>query len=379
MNISTRTTAVALLAAVTLITSVTSVFAQEKNTLKEALKGKFLIGTAVDPQQVSGKDKAAERVILQQFDAIVADNCMKSVSIHPEENRYDFKHADEFVAFGEKNNLTITGHTLIWHSQLAPWFCVDKDGKNVSPKVLKQRMKDHITTVVKRYKGRIKGWDVVNEAFEDNGDYRKTKFYEILGEEYIPLAFQYAHEADPKTELYYNDYSMSNPGRRAAVVRLVKELKKRGIRIDAVGMQGHIGMNYPSVDEFEKSMLAFNEAGVKVMITELDLTVLPAPRQNIGADVSASFEYQKEMNPYSDGLPQNVEKAWTERMNNFFRLFLKHQDFVTRVTLWGVSDRNSWRNDWPMKGRTDYPLLFDRQYQPKPVVELIIQEANKIK
>lgn len=375
MKTSTRTTAVFLLAVVALITSTSVAFAQEKKTLKEALKGKFLIGTAVNTRQASGQDKAGVRVIQEQFNAIVAENCMKSQEMYPEENRYNFTQADEFVAFGEKNGMVITGHTLIWHSQLSPWFCVDGEGKNVSPEVLKKRMKDHITTIVKRYKGRIIGWDVVNEAIEDDGSYRKSKFYEILGEEYIPLAFQYAHEADPNAELYYNDFSMANPGKRAGVVKLVKALKKRGIRIDAVGMQGHIGMDYPQVGEFEKSMLAFAEAGVKVMVTELDLTVLPTPKQNIGAEVSASFEYKKDMNPYPNGLPEDVSKAWTERMNDFFRLFLKHQDIITRVTLWGVTDLDTWRNDWPMRGRTDYPLLFDRSYQPKPVVSLIINEA----
>jgi len=375
MKVSTKTALTSLLVAMTLTTGATMTFAQEKKTLKEAFKDKFLIGTAVNTRQASGKDKEGVRLIQQQFNAVVAENCMKSQEMHPEENRYNFKQADEFVAFGEKNKMTVTGHTLIWHSQLSPWFCVDEKGNNVSPEVLKKRMKDHITTIVKRYKGRIKGWDVVNEAIEDDGSYRKSKFYEILGEEYIPLAFQYAHEADPDAELYYNDFSMANPGKRAGVVKLVNDLKKRGIRIDAVGMQGHIGMDYPKVSEFEKSMLAFAETGVKVMITELDLTVLPTPRQNIGAEVSASFEYKKEMNPYPDGLPEDVSKAWTERMNDFFRLFLKHQDLITRVTLWGVTDLDTWRNDWPMRGRTDYPLLFDRNYQPKPVVDLIIKEA----
>lgn len=376
MKISTKTTVSFLWVVAALIAGSSTAFAQEKKTLKEALKDKFLIGAAVNTQQASGKDKVGAEVIRKQFNAIVAENCMKSQEIHPEENRYNFTKADEFVEFGEKNNLTVTGHTLIWHTQLSRWFCVDKDGKNVSPEVLKKRMKEHITTVVKRYKGRIKGWDVVNEAFEDNGSYRKTKFYEILGEEYIPLAFQYAHEADPNAELYYNDYSMALPGRRAAVVKLVKDLKKRGIRIDAIGMQGHVGMDYPKISEFEKSMLAFAETGVKVMITELDLTVIPSPDPNVGAEVSASFEYKKEMNPYPNELPEDVSKAWTARMNDFFRLFLKHQDIITRVTLWGVADHNSWRNDWPMNGRTDYPLLFDRNYQPKPVVDLIIREAE---
>lgn len=350
--------------------------AQGQETLSEALKNCFLIGTAVNEQQFTGKDSEGAQLIAKQFDAIVAENCMKSQSLHPEENRYDFSLADRFVEFGEKNGQSIIGHTLIWHSQLPDWFCTDKEGNNVEPDVLKQRMKEHITTVVKRYKGRVKGWDVVNEAIEDDGSFRKSKFYEILGEEYISLAFQYAHEADPDAELYYNDYSMALPRKRDGVVRLVKELKKRGLRIDAVGMQTHISMEWPSTEEFEKSMLAFAEAGIKVMITELDLTALPAPNPNIGAEVSASFEYQRSMNPYPEGLPKEMEEAWNRRMESFFALFLKHKDIVSRVNLWGATDNDSWRNNWPMKGRTDYPLLFDRRYQPKAVVDFIITQAQ---
>lgn len=369
--------AASLLAMTLATTTSMEAFSQEKKMLKDVLKDKFLIGAAVNVSQSSGSDKEGIHVLKQQFNSIVAENCMKSQLIHPEENRYNFSQADRFVEFGVKNNQTIIGHTLIWHSQLSPWFCVDKKGQNVAPQILKKRMKDHITTIVKRYKGRIKGWDVVNEAIEDDGSYRKNVFYEILGEEYIPLAFQYAHNADPDVELYYNDFSMANPGKRAGVLRLIKKLKDRGIRIDAVGMQGHIGMEYPQISEFEKSILAFAEAGVKVMITELDLTVLPSPKHNIGAEVSASFEYRKEMNPYPDGLPEEISQAWTNRMHDFFRLFLKHRDIISRVTMWGVADQDSWRNDWPMEGRTDYPLLFDRNHQPKPVVDSIIEEAGK--
>lgn len=351
--------------------------AQEQTTLSEALKDCFLIGTAVNEQQIIGKDTLGAQLINRQFNAIVAENCMKSQSLHPEENRYDFGLSDRFVEFGEKNGQTIIGHTLIWHSQLPKWFCTDEEGNNISPDILKKRMKEHITTVVKRYKGRVKGWDVVNEAIEDDGSFRKSKFYEILGEEYIPLAFQYAHEADPEAELYYNDYSMALPGKRAGVVKLVKELKRRGLRIDAVGMQSHFSMNWPSVEEFEKSIIAFAEAGVKVMITELDMTVLPAPKHNIGAEVSASFEYQRFMNPYPKGLPEKIAMAWNKRMESFFALFLKHKEIISRVNLWGATDKDSWRNNWPIKGRTDYPLLFDRNYQPKAVVDFIIQKAQE--
>lgn len=345
-------------------------------TLKDALGDKFLIGTAVNSDQAAGVDTAGVRLIQQQFNAIVAENCMKCEVIHPQENRYDFTLADQFVDFGVKNNLAITGHTLLWHSQLAPWFCVDERGRNVSPDVLKERMKEHITTIVSRYKGRIRGWDVVNEAIEDDGSYRQSKFYEILGEEYIPLAFEYAHQADPDAELYYNDFSMAHPGKRDGVVRLVNQLKERGIRIDAVGMQGHLTMDFPQPSAFEESMLAFAATGAKVLITELDMTLLPSPKPNIGANIDASFEYQQAMNPYPNALPDSVAQAWNARMGEFFRLFLRHRDIISRVTLWGVADADSWRNDWPIKGRTDYALLFDRAHQPKPVVGTIIEEEE---
>jgi endo-1,4-beta-xylanase len=329
------------------------------------LKDKFHIGAALNEALITGQDTAGIRVLRQHFNAIVAENCMKSMFIHPEEDRYDFTLPDRFVALGEKNNMWITGHTLIWHSQLAPWFCVDEAGNNVTPETLKQRMKAHISTIVGRYKGRIKGWDVVNEAILDNGDLRPSKFYDILGEEFLPLAFQYAHEADPEAELYYNDYNEWLPAKRDAIVKLVKSLKEKGIRIDAIGMQGHVDMEYPTISEYEASILAFAGAGVKVMITELDLSILPMPDRSVGADVSASFAYRKEINPYKDGVPAGKMQEWTSRMGDFFGLFLKHRDKVTRVTTWGISDRDSWKNDFPVPGRTDYPLLFDRNYRVK--------------
>ena len=349
---------------------------KKEATLKDALGDKFLIGTALNTRQSSGQDTNAVKVVKKHFNAIVAENCMKSEVLQPEEGRYDFRQADEFVKFGEDNGMTVTGHCLIWHSQCPRWFLVDKDGKNVSAEVLKQRMKEHITTVVSRYKGRILGWDVVNEAIMEDGSYRKSKFYEILGEEFIPLAFQYAHEADPDAELYYNDYNMHEPGKRATVVKLVNDLKKRGLRIDAVGMQGHVGMDYPDLSEFEASMEAYTATGAKVMITEFDMSALPTISRSANVADRVDFE-KKTLNPYPNGLPDSVSVEWNARMETFMNLFIKHADYVTRVTAWGVSDRDSWKNNFPMRGRTDYPLFFDREYRPKPFVRKLIDGAAK--
>lgn len=349
----------------------------ENLSLKEAFKDKFLIGTALNARQINGNDSSTLQIVKKHFNAIVAENDMKSGMIQPRENEFNFETADRFVEFGEKNNMLINGHTLIWHSQAPVWFFIDKDGNEVSREILIQRMKTHIYKVVGRYKGRVHTWDVVNETIEDDGSWRKSKFYEIIGEDFVKLAFQFAHDADPDAKLYYNDYSMANPGKRAGVVAMVKNLQKRGVKIDGIGMQGHIGLGHPKLEEFEKSIIAFSELDVDVMITELDLSVLPSPWDNQGANVSDTHEYDQKMNPYTEGLPDSTSKAFDERYKNFFKLFLKHQDKISRVTLWGVNDSNSWKNNWPIRGRTDYPLLFDRENKPKPIVKTLIELAQQ--
>jgi endo-1,4-beta-xylanase len=345
-------------------------------TLRGALERKFHIGVALNANQITGRDTLGLQILKTHFNSIVAENCMKSAEIRPEMDRWNFTLADRFVELGERHGMFIIGHTLMWHSQLTRGFCVDENGENVSPEVLKARMREHISTVVGRYKGRVHGWDVVNEAILEDGSYRKSKFYEILGEEFIPLAFQYAQEADPNAELYYNDYNEWYPGRRETVKRLIRTLKSRGIRIDAIGMQGHFGMDSPSIQEYEETILDYTSEGVKVMVTELDLSILPSPRRGVGADLATNFEYQQELNPYTEGVPEAASIEWNNRMREFFRLFLKHSDKISRVTMWGIADGDSWKNNFPVRRRTDYPLLFDRQHQAKPVVQMIISDAN---
>ncbi|MDE6270453.1 MAG: endo-1,4-beta-xylanase [Muribaculaceae bacterium] len=344
--------------------------------LKDIFGDKFLIGTALNDFQTHGQDARGAEVAAHHFNSIVAENCMKNEKIHPAKGVYHWDDADALVEFGEKNGMAIIGHCLVWHSQVAPWFFVDDEGKEVSADTLKARMRDHIHTVVGRYKGRIKGWDVVNEAIVENGSYRKSPFYRILGEEFIPLAFQYAHEADPDAELYLNDYGMNVAGRRDTYVKLINDLKSRGLRIDGIGMQGHMGMDYPDFTEFETALEAYANTGVKVMITEWDMSALPTLSRS--ANVGDMVAFRKAMNPYPDGVPQDVSDEWNSRMDAFFTMFLRHADVIDRVTLWGVSDGDSWKNGFPMRGRKDYPLAFDRDYKMKPFLKKL-SEYHKTK
>jgi endo-1,4-beta-xylanase len=358
-----------------------SVFAEAQKadslTLKEVFGDKFLIGIALNRRQYTGQNEKSVAVIKQHFNSIVAENCMKSIMLQPREGEFFFDNADQFVDFGLKNNMFIVGHTLIWHSQIPSWFFIDKDGRDVTPEVLTERMRNHIHTVVGRYKGKVKGWDVVNEAILDDGSFRDSKFFQILGEDFIKLAFQFANEADPEAELYYNDYSMALEGKRNGTISMVKELKNQGVRIDGIGMQGHMSMDFPTIEDFEKSILAFSILGVNVMITEMDISVLPFPGSNVGADIANTAEYKQALNPYINGLPAETYERWHRRYADFFRLFVKYHDKISRVTLWGLSDADSWKNDWPVKGRADYPLLFDRNIDPKPIVRTLIMEFSK--
>lgn len=344
--------------------------------LKDALEGSFYIGVAMNGDQILNKDSAAVKVIKKHFNSVVAENCMKSERIHPKESEYDFTLADKFVEFGEQNGMYIVGHVLVWHSQAAPWLFVDEAGNDVSREVLIGRMRDHITTLVSRYKGRVHCWDVVNEAILDDGSWRENKFYQIIGKDYVKLAFQFAAEADPDAVLLYNDYSMAHEGRRNAVVKLVKELQAANVKIDGIGMQAHFTMDFPTMEEFEKSIEAFAATGLEVHITEMDITVLPWPGERVSAEVSESYEYQQKMNPFADGLTDSARVALHNRYAGFFDLFLKHSDKISRVTMWGVNDGQTWRNNWPIKGRRDYPLLFDREYKAKPIVDYIIEAGE---
>lgn len=311
-------------------------------------------------QLVGSRDqmKVEMGVVPTEFNCVTAENCMKSEVISPKKGIFDFVLADQFVQYAQKHNLTIIAHAPIWHSQCAKWLCHNEDGSLVTKEQLKENMRLYINTVYGHFRGKIKGYDVVNEAIEDDGSYRNSDFYKIMGEEFIDWAFQCAQEADPNTELYYNDYSMAEPGKRATVVKMIQRLKSKGIRIDAVGLQTHIGMDFPDFKEYEKSIKAFVEAGVDVQLTETDMSILPNPYT--GADVSTRFDYTPEKDPYKNGITADQLKPWQKRFKELFAIINKYSKNVKRVTFWGITDASSWKNDFPIKGRTDYPLPFDR-------------------
>lgn len=341
---------------------------KEVTSLKNSYKDDFYIGTALSADQIEEKDSKVDSLICKEFNAITAENIMKSMFVHPQKDKYDFALADKFVAYGEKNKMFIHGHTLIWHSQLAPWMEKIKDSTE-----MKSFMKDHITTIVSKYKGRINSWDVVNEALNEDGTLRQSVFLKTLGESYLIDAFKLAAAADPKVDLYYNDYNLEDPAKREGVIRLVKKIKAAGGKIDGVGSQGHWKLNSPSLEEIEKSILAYSALGVKVAFTELDITVLPNPWDLKGADVNQNFEGNPKMNPYPKSLPDSIQTQLAQRYADIFKLFLKHKDKISRVTFWGVHDGQSWLNDWPIKGRTNYPLLFDAQLHPKKAYQSVVQ------
>lgn len=349
---------------------------EQTPALKNMFKNRFYIGVALNEKQFSGREPRSTKIVEKHFNSLTPENCLKWEQVHPQPDRYDFKPADTFVEFGEQRGMFLVGHTLIWHQQTPAWVFHDDNGEPVDRETLLRRMKEHIYTVVGRYKGRIHGWDVVNEAFEDDGRFRQSPWYEIIGEEYIRRAFEWAHQADPEAELYYNDFNMWYPGRREAVVRLVRELQSQGVPIHGIGLQGHWGLDYPPLDELEAALSVYGELGVPLMITELDMDILPQPSDYTGADISLSYEQRKELNPYPDFLPDSMQTVLAERYTEFFKIFIKYDQSISRVTFWGVHDAQSWRNYWPIHGRSAYPLLFDDNFKPKPALHAIIRTVE---
>jgi len=350
--------------------------AQAPATLKDTFHGSFHVGVAVNTPQISGLDSSGDAIIAQQFDSISPENVLKWEVVHPQPQTYNFTLADKYVEFGLRNHMFIVGHNLCWHSQTPAWVFKDDKGNPLTRDALLQRLHDHIQTVVGRYKGRIASWDVVNEALNEDGTLRQSQWLKIIGDDYIVKAFQFAHEADPDAQLNYNDYNLETPAKRKGAIAIVKKLQQAGVPIHVVGNQAHLHLQDLSLAAEEAAVTELASAGVKVAITELDIDVLPSAWEHT-ADVATHAESDAKLNPYASGLPDSVQQSLAKAYGDLFALYWKHRDVVNRVTLWGLRDSDSWLNNWPVRGRTSYPLLFDRQGKPKPAFEAVLNADKR--
>lgn len=316
--------------------------------LKDHYKDYFPIGVAVAPSSLTG---ASSVLIKKHFSSLTAENVMKPAPIHPEESRYFWDNADLVVNYATSNGMLVRGHTLVWHNQTPSWMFKDAAGNTVSKEVLLDRLKEHITQVVTRYKGKVYAWDVVNEVLDDDDSkfYRETQWYKICGEEYIAKAFQWAHDADPDALLFYNDYNTEFPGRRDKVYKLVKQLLDAGVPIHGIGLQGHWNINNPSEQDLRSAIEKYTSLGVKIHITELDVSVYSSSEKNPADNIFTAEREQKQL----------------EKYEMIFRVFREYKNAISSVTFWNVSDKSSWLDNFPVRGRKNYPLLFDQNLKPK--------------
>jgi endo-1,4-beta-xylanase len=335
----------------------------------------FRIGVAMSNQMLDRQTGADLDLIAREFNSVTAENAMKWGEIRRDNVNWRWERADQLVNFAAKHDMHVLGHTLVWHSQVPRGLFTDAGGAPLSRAALLGRMEEHINAMVGRYKGRVHTWDVVNEAIDEGNGWRKSQWHQIIGDDYMEQAFRMARKADPAAKLLYNDYNEHNPQKRAFQVRIIKDYLDRGVPIDGVGLQGHLGLAYPDLAEWERSVATYAEMGLEVHVTELDVDVLPNPNQPT-AEISARAEYASSNDPWPQGLPDEVQEKLADRYEQIFRILLRYRDRVERVTFWGLHDGMSWKNGFPIAGRTNYPLLFDREMKPKPAYHRLMRLAQ---
>ena len=329
--------------------------------LKDYFAGDFLVGAAVGKAQNRGNDPRGLELVAREFNTVTPENDLKWRNIHPARDTFNWGPADNYVAFGEAHDMWIVGHALVWYLQLADYVKEVTEAEE-----MRTVLQEHIDSVAGRYRGRIDAWDVLNEAVNDDGTMRSWPVYDVLGEDYVAEVFKMARAAAPDAELYYNDYNLWMPAKREGAIRMLKKALAAGAPIDGIGMQAHYALDDPTIDQVEASLVAFHEElGIQVMITELDIDVLPRAWEKLSADPSLKYNPTPELDPYTEGLPVSVAAAQGDRYQDLFRLFLKHRDKIHRVTFWNTHDAASWLNGNPIRGRTNYPLLFGRDYERK--------------
>ncbi len=320
--------------------------ADDNYGLKDAYRGYFDIGVAVNMRNVSDAEQIA--LLKRNFNSVTAENAMKPQSTQPEKGKFNWGDADKIADFCRANGLKMRGHTLMWHSQIGEWMYRDKKGNLLSKEEFYKNMREHIFAVVNRYKDVVYCWDVVNEAIADgNGPYRNSPMYQIAGDDFIKQAFRYAHEADPKALLFYNDYNAANPGKRDRIYNMVKQMKAEGVPIDGIGMQGHYNIYGPSMEDVEAAIKKYSEVVSNIHFTEVDIRV----NEEMGG--------QLRMNRDGVQVSQTVRTMHEDQYAQLFKVLRRHKDVVKSVTFWNLGDRDSW------VGVRNYPLLFDENYKMK--------------
>lgn len=335
------------------------------SSLKYFYRNYFPVGVAVAPRNLVG-DEA--NLIKQQFNSLTAENAMKMTSLQPKEGVFNWAAADSIIDFAIKNKMKVRGHTLCWHKQTPDWFFVGPNGERASKELLLKRLKTHIQAVMTRYKSKVHAWDVVNEAVDDEPKnyLRRSKWYEIAGEDYIAKAFEYAHEADPAAQLFYNDYNAERSDKGENIYRLLKSLKEKGITVNGIGLQSHWSIFSPSKLELETAIEKFSSLGLKIHITELDISIYPWEPNERAKRVD-------EVETYTAAL----EQKQAEKYEMVFGVFRKYKNVIHNVTFWNVSDRYTWLDYFPVDGRKDYPLLFDTNLHPKKAYWKVINFKDK--
>ena len=324
--------------------------------LKDAYKDYFTVGVAVNQRNVS--DEAQMAIIKKQYNSVTAENDWKPGMIHPKEGVWNFERADKIANFCRENGIKMRGHCLCWHSQFADWMFVDKKGKPVKKEVFYERLREHIHTVVNRYKDVVYAWDVVNEAITDDprvkNPFRQSRLYKICGDDFIRTAFQAAREADPNALLFYNDYNECDSVKSRRIYEVVKAMKEDGVPIDGIGMQGHYNIYGPSEEQVDKALQLYKSIVEHVHVTELDV--------RMNRDMGGQLDFKRDSTEMSEKLVRQQERQYAA----LFRVFRKHADVIDCVTFWNLSDRDSWL------GARNYPLLFDEHYQKKNAYHVVV-------
>ena len=348
--------------------------AKRVDSLKSAVAGRFEIGVGVNDRIPEQQDNWP--LLQQQFSIVTPENCMKPQGIQPTlgQRRYDV--ADRFVQFAVDHKLRVVGHCLVWakDDRTHAWYYLDGD-RPASKEVLLARMRADITDIVGRYRGKIAMWDVVNEALDDgDADLRPSGWVTACGESFIAEAFRAAHAADPDALLIYNDYNNELPKKREKMLRLIASLQSQKVPLHAIGLQGHYEIDRVPFDDIEATIVAVKQLGLKLVVSELDIDVIPRGRW--WADNGAHREEMAKINPYVDGAPADVLERQAEQYAKLFQIFANHSDAILRVSFWNLHDGESWLNYFPWN-RVNHPLLFDRQRQPKPAYEAVLQALRQ--